>query len=72
MEQTIGFGDKASNERIGDGAATELIWAGEEREKLRWGGWDWGIGLEERLWMDLAGRELEQEGIGGEPVDGFG
>ena len=32
MEQTIGFGDKASNERIGDGAATELIWAGEERE----------------------------------------
>ena len=62
MEQTIGFGDKASNERIGDGAATELIWAGEEREaalgRMGLGHWAGGAPVDGFGWAGArAGRD---------------
>jgi len=62
MEQTIGFGDKASNERIGDGAATELIWAGKEREaalgRMGLGHWAGGAPVDGFGWAGArAGRD---------------
>ena len=61
MEQTTGFGDKASNERIGDGAATELIWAGKEREaalgRMGLGHWAGGAPVDGFGWAGArAGR----------------